>query len=113
MMFLGSGSVKFSSKKMEEKRAWLRETIRTFNERAVLILDGLKVHTMEPFVELLRRHNVTVVVLVAHTSHMTQPLDVGIFGMVKNLIRQEGKYVINLRARPRDGLPDRGGERRP
>ena len=45
---------------------------------------------MEPFVELLRQHNVTMVVLVAHTSHMTQPLDVGIFWRVKNLIRGRG-----------------------
>ena len=38
----------------------------------------------------------TTVVLVAHTSHMTQPLDVGIFWRVKNLIRAGGKYRINL-----------------
>ena len=49
------------------RRAWLRERLGAFNERAVLILDGLKVHTMEPFVELLGRYNVTVVVLMAHT----------------------------------------------
>ena len=78
------------------KRAWLREKYGTFNERAVLILDGLKCHTMEPFVELLRRHNVTMVVLVPHSSHMTQPLDVGIFARVKNLIRASGKYRLNL-----------------
>ena len=46
------------------KRAWLRERLGTYDERAVLILDGLKCHVMEPFVELLRRHNVTMVVLV-------------------------------------------------
>ena len=39
---------------------------------------------MESFVELLRHHNVTTVVLIAHTSHLTQPLDVGIFWRVKN-----------------------------
>ena len=66
---------------IETRRAWLRERLGDYDDRAVLILDGLKCHTMEPFVELLRRHNVTVVVLVAHTSHMTQPLDVGFFGM--------------------------------
>ena len=81
---------------IERRRAWLRETLGAFNERAVLILDGLKVHTMEPFVELLRRYNVTMVVLVAHTSHMTQPLDVGIFWRVKNLMREANKYIINL-----------------
>ena len=34
--------------------------------------------------------------LVPHTSHMTRPLDVGIFWRVKNLIRAGGKYLINL-----------------
>ena len=82
---------------IERRRADLREKIGTYDERAVLIMDGLKCHTMEPIVELLRRHNVTVLLLVAHSSHMTQPLDVGIFGLVKNLIREGGKYVINLR----------------
>ena len=65
---------------IEGRRAELRQRLGAFNERAVLIFDGLKVHTMEPFIELMRRHNVTTVVLVAHTSHMTQPLYVGIFG---------------------------------
>ena len=83
-------------KEIEMRRAWLRERLGDYDDRAVHILDGLKCHTTEPFVELLRRHNVTVVVLVAQTSHMTQPLDVGIFGRVKNLMRQEGKYIINL-----------------
>ena len=87
---------------IERRRAWLRERLGAFNERAVLILDGLKVHTMEPFVELLGRYNVTVVVLVAHTSHMTQALDVGIFWKVKNLIRHDGKYVINLQELDRE-----------
>ena len=81
---------------IKRKRDLLRERLGAFNDRAVLILDGLKVHTMEPFVELLRRRNVTVLVLVPHTSHMTQPLDVGIFGMVKNIMRADGKYLINL-----------------
>ena len=81
----------------ERRRAWLRGRLGTYNERAQLIMDGLKCHMMEPSVELLRRHNVTVLLLVAHSSHMTQPLDVGIFWRVKNLIRADTKYLINLR----------------
>ena len=34
--------------------------------------------------------------LVAHTSHLTQPLDVGIFGRVKYLIRTYASYTVNL-----------------
>ena len=85
----------FSSPKLR-KRRWLRASLGAFDDRAVLILDGLKCHVMEPFVQLLRDNNVTIVVLVAHSSHMTQPLDVGIFWRVKNLIRAGGKYRINL-----------------
>ena len=67
--------------KIERRQVKLRRRLGPVDDRAVLILDGLKCHVMEPFMELLRRHNVTVVVLVPHSSHMTQPLDVGIFGM--------------------------------
>ena len=52
---------------IERRRRWLRERLGAFDERAVLILDRLKVHMMEPFVEFLRRRNVTVLVLVPHT----------------------------------------------
>ena len=69
---------------IETRRAWLRERLGDYDNRAVLILDGLKCHTMEPFVELLRLHNVKIVVHVPHSSHMTQPLDVGILWDMKD-----------------------------
>ena len=34
--------------------------------------------------------------LIPHSSHMTQPLDVGVFGRVKNLIRYDTKYRVDL-----------------
>ena len=34
--------------------------------------------------------------LVAHTSHLTQPLDLGIFGLCKNIMRSRFQYLINL-----------------
>ena len=81
---------------IERRRARLHEKLGDYNNRAVLILDGCSCHTMEPFVELLRRHNVVMLFLVPHSSHMCQALDVGIFGGVKNLIRGDTKYVIKL-----------------
>ena len=72
-------------------------TLGDFDDRALLLLDGCSCHTNEEFRELLERHNVTMRFLVPHTSHLTQPLDVGIFGRVKNLIRSTSRYVINLR----------------
>ena len=34
--------------------------------------------------------------LVPHSSHLTQPLDLGIFGRVKSLIRDEATYAVSL-----------------
>ena len=34
--------------------------------------------------------------LVPHTSHLTQPLDLGVFGLVKNHLRGEATYAMNL-----------------
>ena len=81
---------------IERRRAPLHQKLGDYNNRAVLILDGCSCHTMEPFVELLRRHNVVMLFLVPHSSHMCQALDVGIFGGVKNLIRGDNKCVIKL-----------------
>ena len=65
---------------VERRRAFLREKIGDFEDRAVLIMDGLTCHTMDPFLEQLKRHRVTVVILVSHSSPPIQPLDVGLFG---------------------------------
>ena len=46
--------------------------------------------------ELLRRHNVTVLFIVPNSSHMTQALDVGVFGRCKNLIRSDTTYRVDL-----------------
>ena len=34
--------------------------------------------------------------LVPHSSHLTQPLDLGIFGRVKSLIRDDATYTVNI-----------------
>ena len=81
---------------IHRRRLWLAETLRVYNQRAVLILDGCSCHKAEAFKELLHRHNVTMLFLVPHSSHMTQALDVGIIANVKRHIRSDTKYVINL-----------------
>ena len=80
---------------VERRRAELHATLGEFDDRAVLIMDGLKCHTMDPFMAMLESHRVTVALLVSHSSHLTQPLDLGIFWRVKNLIRSDTKYVID------------------
>ena len=78
------------------RRKVLAETLGAFNDRAVLILDGCSSHKAEAFVELLRMHNVTVLFLVPHSSHVSQALDVGVFGRCKNIIRSDTKYRVDL-----------------
>ena len=34
--------------------------------------------------------------LVPHSSHLTQPLDLGIFGQVKNAVRNEATYLMKV-----------------
>ena len=79
---------------VEERREVLRRQRGNFNERAVLIMDGCTCHKLTPFLTLLASKNVTPVFLVPHSSHLTQPLDLGIFGRLKSIIRNEATYTI-------------------
>ena len=83
---------------VDERRAVLRQQLGTFDEKAVLIIDGCKAHKIDPFRELLVTKNITVVFLVPHSSHLSQPLDLGIFGWLKSLTRDEASYVVRLDA---------------
>ena len=51
--------------------------------RRLLILDGHGSHVQSPFVAFCMAHNIDLMVLPPHSSHVTQPLDVGIFGPLK------------------------------
>lgn len=51
----------------------------------LLLLDGHASHLGEEFVSLARQHLVHVVLLPPHTSHLLQPLDVGVFAKVRLL----------------------------
>ena len=79
-----------------EKRAKLRRQLGEFEEKAVLILDGCTAHTLEANKQILRRNGIVVTFLIAHTSHITQPLDLGVFGRVKSIIRDVARYSVKL-----------------
>ena len=81
---------------IRRRRKWLSGRLGTFNDRAVVILDCCSCHTSDAFKLLLRRYNILPLFLVPHSSHMTQALDVGIFGRCKNIIRSDTKYDVNL-----------------
>ena len=81
---------------VENRRAQLRRRLGQFNEDAVLIMDMCSCHTAESHVQALRARHITVTFLVPHTSHLTQPLDLGVFGRVKSILRDEATYAIDL-----------------
>ena len=68
---------------VEKKRARLREMMGDFNDNVVLIMDGCSSHKIEPFMEVFAQKRIAVRFLVAHTSHLTQPLDLGIIWLCK------------------------------
>ena len=61
---------------------------------ALLIMDGCSCHKIENIENMLKIHNIRLLLLVAHSSHLTQMLDVGIFGAQKKKIMQEGVNVM-------------------
>jgi hypothetical protein len=70
---------------MEAIRA--RDQMRS---KAILIIDGLKAHETPHVNELMVRHDVHVILLPPHTSHLYQVLDLCVFGVMKNDYRQTG-----------------------
>ena len=59
----------------------------------MLILDGHESHINAEFDEYCKANNIVPLCLPAHSSHLTQPLDVGVFGPLKNAY---GKQISNL-----------------
>ncbi|SPO26631.1 related to transposase [Ustilago trichophora] len=66
----------------------------------LLIIDGHKSHTSEPFLDLCWNRNIIPFLLPAHATHVMQPLDVSIFGplsaSVKRLISDATTHVSNV-----------------
>ena len=59
------------------------------NRRRMLIVDGHGSHVQARFIGLCIQNNVDLMILPAHLSAITQPLDVGIFGPYKSYLRTE------------------------
>ncbi|PQM43524.1 hypothetical protein VC83_09651 [Pseudogymnoascus destructans] len=49
----------------------------------MLVLDGHKSHESAEFQEYCKAHNIITLCLPPHSSHLTQPLDVGCFSVLK------------------------------
>ncbi|KAJ3446991.1 nnp-1 protein putative nuclear protein 1 nop52 [Anaeramoeba flamelloides] len=70
------------------------EAIREFNklpkdEWALLVLDGHNSRANLAAIHLLQKHYIDCVVIPSHSSHLLQPLDVGIFKYFKDELRRQ------------------------
>jgi len=51
----------------------------------MLVLDGHESHESVEFQDYCKSHNIVTLGLPAHSSHLTQPLDVGCFSVLKRM----------------------------
>jgi len=65
-------------------RRFLTSTVpSTPNQRRLLIVDGHGSHVKARFIACCIQNKIDLKVLPAHSSHITQPLEVGIFAPLK------------------------------
>ena len=62
---------------------------RTTGAYRMLILDGHESHVSAPFEEFCRENKIVSICLPPHSSHLTQPLDVGLFSWLKRAYGRE------------------------
>ena len=63
--------------------------LRNEGQNLLLIRDGFGGHVQYRVLQLLRHHDIVVIGLPAHTSHVLQPLDVTVFGPFKSYMQKE------------------------
>jgi len=66
-----------------------REKADNGNLKRLLICDGHGSHVTVPFIRFCIDHNIDVLLMPPHSSHLCQPLDVGIFSSLKLHVSRE------------------------
>ena len=69
------------------------------NQFRMLICDGHDSHISGNFVEHCMNHRIHLMILPPHFSHLTQPLDVGVFGPLKRILASKLEPLL------RTGVP--------
>ncbi|KAM0708863.1 hypothetical protein Q7P35_002899 [Cladosporium inversicolor] len=72
------------------------ETQRNDGKRRLLLLDGHGSHLTARFIAFCIDKSIDLVVLPPHTSHILQPLDIGIFSPVKRALSAEIEKLFRL-----------------
>jgi len=75
------------------------ETRRNDGKRRLLLLDGHGSHLTARFIAFCLDKNIDLVCLPPHTSHLLQPLDVGVFSPVKRALSSEIEKLFRLDTR--------------
>jgi hypothetical protein len=75
------------------------ETCRNDDKRRLLLLDGHGSHLTARFIAFCLDQNIDLVCLPPHTSHLLQPLDVGIFSPLKRELSAEIEKLFRLDTR--------------
>jgi hypothetical protein len=75
------------------------ETRRLDEKRRLLILDGHGSHLTARFIAFCLDAHIDLVCLPPHTSHILQPLDVGLFGPLKRALAREFDPLFRLDTR--------------
>ncbi|KAJ8306526.1 LOW QUALITY PROTEIN: hypothetical protein KUTeg_017071 [Tegillarca granosa] len=64
------------------------------DEPLLVLYDGHKSHIQLTLIERAKKNNIILFVLPPHTSHLTQPLDVGCFGPLKSVYNHECQQFL-------------------
>lgn len=75
------------------------ETRRNDGKRRLLLLDGHGSHLTARFIAFCLDKNIDLVCLPPHTSHLLQPLDVGVFSPLKRALSAEIEKLFRLDTR--------------
>jgi hypothetical protein len=75
------------------------ETRRIDGKRRLLLLDGYGSHLTARFIAFCLNKNIDLVCLPPHTSHLLQPLDVGVFSPLKRALSAEIEKLFRLDTR--------------
>ena len=72
---------------------WMKKILvpycRRLTGKKILIVDNLSSHISREVIDLCREHDITFVCLPANSTDKMQPLDVGVFGPMKNAWRAQ------------------------
>ena len=61
-----------------------RKLLNNFEGKGVVICDGFAAHLSKFFFDECEKNNIQIFLLPSHSSHITQPLDLGVFAQHKN-----------------------------